>query len=882
MSKLFKTICALFFLMTWQLAGAEAITNTKEGDKVSGIVTFSERHLFSNKKKADIPLPPGEWTVRLVEKVKSNHSDPVNGVMLALDKIENNLVIESINISAYDQNQRLWNVTCEPGISHQPNLGNYDSECFTLDLKTFMTDSASDWQNKLRKKWNDAGISWGGNALNASLYIISPTFGHVAVYYSIPTGQFLDDSKTARESPLHSSKLNNADEKVKLSLPAIREWYQDYFKRVKEGVYKAKENLPPSRLSYGIHSVVPNIEKLAAKATGATNAVVVAEVSPKLKVDTPVKKVKNLVDLLDDDELGLPADWQQRAAAAADEVEKGLEQLRIMEAEQEKLTRLAEEAAKKEKEKQRALEAERKQAAELQAKREAENPLIRTWQDAGFTASQLPPCPQNIARNDCFGSGKDSNGVEYVGEFKNNAPVGKVIITYKVGNRYAGDYNRGRNGEGIFYYLGEGEKKGAIIVSQYKDNLQRGNGIYFDRNGNVVESGLYEGNKLVEYRYVDPATFTRIPAGKIPVISADARLKIEAKQAEIAKEQAEKQRVAALAKRDSKDPLLQMWRDTGFAESQLPRCQPYRDSRIWFLYNCFGSGKDMNNEYVGEFKDGLLVGRGIVIYKNGDRYVGEYKNGRNGQGIYYHLAENIDKGKIFVGEYKNENPSGNGIYFNSDGSVGDIGYYSTNLIEYRYVDAATFSKIPIGNIPVISSENRLEIETKQAAIAKKQADIAKKQAEDRRSAALAREEAEKVALAKQEAENKRRSAAALDTNRINDPRWGRIAIDQKEARDSRSKRQEFIIDSNFSLRYNHGSGEYVEEFRNTGFRQAYVEALTSGALGEILVDCDLKLYKVKDIMSKNTFDSQDWEHGKPNGAMAALIMHVCRLPSRIR
>jgi len=263
--------------MAWQLAGAEVITSTKEGDKVTGVVTFSERHLFSNKKKADIPLPPGEWTVRLVEKVKSNHSDSVSGVMLALDKIEKNLVIESINISAYDQNQRLWNVTCEPGISHQPNPGNYDSECFTLDLKTFMTDSASDWQKKLKKKWNDAGISWGGNALTASIYIISPTFGHIGVFYSIPTGPYIDDYKTNRESPLHSSKLNNTDEKVKLSLPAIREWYQDYFKRVKEGVYKAKDNLPPSRLSYGIRSVVPDIEKLASQATGLASAAVSSE-----------------------------------------------------------------------------------------------------------------------------------------------------------------------------------------------------------------------------------------------------------------------------------------------------------------------------------------------------------------------------------------------------------------------------------------------------------------------------------------------------------------------------------------------------------------------------------------------------------------------------
>lgn len=556
MSKLFKTICALFFLMTWQLVGAEAITNTKEGDKVSGIVTFSERHLFSNKKKADIPLPPGEWTVRLVEKVKSNHSDPVNGIMLALDKIENNLVIESLNISAYDQNQRLWNVTCEPGISHQPNLGNYDSECFTLDLKTFMTDSSSDWQQKLKKKWNDAGISWSGNALTASIYIISPTFGHVGIFYSIPTARYLDDYKTNRESPLHSSKLNNANEKVKLSLPAIRDWYQDYFKRVKEGVYKAKDNLPPSRLSAGMRSVVPDIERLAAKATGATNAVAVAEASPKPKISTPA----NLSDLSIDDDLSderakgpktIDKDVGKLANEISKEAEKELEQLRLLLAEKEKAAHLAEETRTKEreKEKQRVLEAERKQAAELQAKKEAEDLILRMWKETGFATGRLPSCPLRGELNDCFGSRKDSLGNEYLGEFEHGELVGRGIVIYKNGDRYVGEYNKGINGQGIYYFSSPGFQ-GTIYVGEFRDNIQSGNGIYFNAGGTVVESGLYSEN-LIEYRFVDPAIFTRIPFEKIPVISSAARAAIESKQAEIAKKQVEDQRAAALAREEA-------------------------------------------------------------------------------------------------------------------------------------------------------------------------------------------------------------------------------------------------------------------------------------------------------------------------------------------
>ena len=39
------------------------------------------------------------------------------------------------------------------------------------------------------------------------------------------------------------------------------------------------------------------------------------------------------------------------------------------------------------------------------------------------------------------------------------------------------------------------------------------------------------------------------------------------------------------------------------------------------------------NKYVGEFKDGKENGQGTYIYSNGDKYVGKLKDGKeNGQG----------------------------------------------------------------------------------------------------------------------------------------------------------------------------------------------------------------------------------------------------------
>jgi hypothetical protein len=44
----------------------------------------------------------------------------------------------------------------------------------------------------------------------------------------------------------------------------------------------------------------------------------------------------------------------------------------------------------------------------------------------------------------------------------------------------------------------------------------------------------------------------------------------------------------------------------------------------------------MKSGYYGEFRNGIAHGRGINIFKNGDRYEGEYKNDQiNGRGTYY-------------------------------------------------------------------------------------------------------------------------------------------------------------------------------------------------------------------------------------------------------
>jgi len=70
-----------------------------------------------------------------------------------------------------------------------------------------------------------------------------------------------------------------------------------------------------------------------------------------------------------------------------------------------------------------------------------------------------------------------------------------------------------------------------------------------------------------------------------------------------------------------------------------------------------------NERYVGDFKNDKFEGKGIMYYKDGDRYEGDFKNNKyEGKGIYY--WNNSDR---YEGDYKNGQRDGKGIMYYKDG-----------------------------------------------------------------------------------------------------------------------------------------------------------------------------------------------------------------------
>ena len=80
----------------------------------------------------------------------------------------------------------------------------------------------------------------------------------------------------------------------------------------------------------------------------------------------------------------------------------------------------------------------------------------------------------------------------------------------------------------------------------------------------------------------------------------------------------------------------------------LPPCpgspaQYYWKAKKWT--NCVGTHTWFGDKYVGEYRNGRMHGQGTLAWANGSKYVGEFRNGKyNGQGKMIHADGRVEEG----------------------------------------------------------------------------------------------------------------------------------------------------------------------------------------------------------------------------------------------
>lgn len=256
-----KLLLILGLLLTLNPTFAQLTPLVALNSQLQGFIEFKSKKIFG-ELSLQIPLPPGNWTVRLIESTKSTHQQPAEGFRIFLDQVENKKVQTSLLFYVYPNDNKNWSTGedfCFGSLLSRERGSAVNGYCHSLKNITFMTNAKSDWQGKVRTLWRESGITYSSKALTFDAFFEQRGKFTVYSYYAVSLPAIgLPDELTKNSTSQTVDAWWKENEKSAQVIEVVR-WYETYSALLAAAVSGEKPASTPTNI---VDSAIPKLQRL--------------------------------------------------------------------------------------------------------------------------------------------------------------------------------------------------------------------------------------------------------------------------------------------------------------------------------------------------------------------------------------------------------------------------------------------------------------------------------------------------------------------------------------------------------------------------------------------------------------------------------------------
>jgi len=234
---LIRALCVAACLqVSLGVAHAQPDTKFSEGDEVEHYLSITQKTWNSKSPLLELPLPPGKWTLRHIQEVRNNIGRV--GRVFWLDQVQDGEVVGLIFSSVWENGGINWvpgETRCTGTLLVRAREPGLNGGCFSLSVKSFMSNSKNAAQMHIRKMWDRAGLKSSNRALMLDGFFEKRSGAVLYFEYALPTRALgIPDSMSLVTSPERTQALAMAVKTFQEG--AVDQWFRGYGESVNEQV----------------------------------------------------------------------------------------------------------------------------------------------------------------------------------------------------------------------------------------------------------------------------------------------------------------------------------------------------------------------------------------------------------------------------------------------------------------------------------------------------------------------------------------------------------------------------------------------------------------------------------------------------------------------